>query len=397
MGLTRTLRVLVAAISLIAGTVVPGAAAPVSVMALPGHPAITTITLDAVSIRVQSSLMRNLTFTTSHPGDASQVATATARSPYRELAIVAIPFGTQPSPEGLPAARRGAAPSYARALARYRQSQGGHPVPAPAVNLFGSRVAGSISTSSIQLDATHPPRAVSIAEWTVEAGPRLWIVRASQELIGGETQQSAAHALVDLDLSSGGLRNRTTVDVSSPTRRAAPANADPPSWWRGTCNVNNHPGSFALGAVFRGMPACGPRPVAGGRDVLVRFYPGAWGEFEWECVELTMRYLYVTYGRAPYPANGKDVVANYPGTRLMKVNNGTAGRGPAPGDVLSYGATTAFGHSSVVSAASINASGNGSITVIEENNSRRGATTMTVSRWTVQGSPYAVIGWLHPR
>ena len=42
------------------------------------------------------------------------------------------------------------------------------------------------------------------------------------------------------------------------------------------------------------MTACGPRPIADGApDVLVNFFPGSWGEFDFECVELAMRYLYL--------------------------------------------------------------------------------------------------------
>src|SRR5690348_14727713 len=64
-----------------------------------------------------------------------------------------------------------------------------------------------------------------------------------------------------------------------------------PSWWDGTCDAGANPGSHPLGASFQGVSACGPGPVQGGHDRLVRFFPGAWGEYEWECVELAMRYM----------------------------------------------------------------------------------------------------------
>ena len=74
----------------------------------------------------------------------------------------------------------------------------------------------------------------------------------------------------------------------------------------------NYAGAHPLGASYRGVEVCGPRPGADGApNRLVRFFPGAWGELEWQCVELSMRYLYLAYGVLPYGANGKDVVANY--------------------------------------------------------------------------------------
>ena len=60
----------------------------------------------------------------------------------------------------------------------------------------------------------------------------------------------------------------------------------------------------------------------------VQFFPGAWGELEWQCVELSMRFMYVAYGVKPYGANGKDVYANYTtayGGNLVKIAERTPG------------------------------------------------------------------------
>ena len=75
-----------------------------------------------------------------------------------------------------------------------------------------------------------------------------------------------------------------------------------------TCDPANYPGSHPLGAHWHGLVACGPGPTQGGSDHSVAFFPGAWGEFEWECVELSMRWMYLAWGVNPYPANGWDVV-----------------------------------------------------------------------------------------
>ena len=100
-----------------------------------------------------------------------------------------------------------------------------------------------------------------------------------------------------------------------------------------------YPGSHPLGASWHGLVACGPGPTQGGSDHLVSFFPGAWGELEWECVELSMRWMYLAWGVNPYPADGWDVVRNYgahqsavqpDGPQLDVVSNGTRrGRTPA--------------------------------------------------------------------
>ena len=111
-----------------------------------------------------------------------------------------------------------------------------------------------------------------------------------------------------------------------------------PSWWKGECDAENDPGSHPLGASWHGLVACGPRPAAEDvADRTVRFFEGAWGEYEWECVELSMRWLYLAYGVHPYEANGYDIVDNYTaadGGGLVQVANGVVGQLPQPGDVL---------------------------------------------------------------
>src|SRR5271157_4148256 len=121
----------------------------------------------------------------------------------------------------------------------------------------------------------------------------------------------------------------------TPQVAAGPHAVSTPAWWRGgTCDPENAPGSHPLGASWDGLVACGPGPTQGGTDHLVDYFPGAWGEFEWECVELSMRWMYLAWGVNPYPADGWDVVRNYnlsayralynpDGPDLIVVNNGT--------------------------------------------------------------------------
>jgi CHAP domain len=170
-----------------------------------------------------------------------------------------------------------------------------------------------------------------------------------------------------------------------------PARAEdrPTPWWSGDCDVNNHPGSYPLGTSYNGVNACGPGPGQGGFD-----HPAYSGD-EWECVELVMRYMYLVYAIAPYSADGKDVVNNYSGPKLVKVgNNGTSA--PTAGDIVSMGATPSnpSGHTAVVTGMAVGRTGNGSITVMEQNYSAgsNGSRSIPVTNGIVGGG---VTGWLH--
>src|SRR3954454_12656142 len=185
---------------------------------------------------------------------------------------------------------------------------------------------------------------------------------------------------------------------------AAPPSAPSPAWWSGSCDSGNYPGAHPLGASYRGVEVCGPRPGAdGAQNRLVRFFPGAWGELEWQCVELSMRFMYVAYGVSPYGANGKDVVYNYDpasGGGLVKYFNGTVGVAPAPGDVLSFGptASSSFGHTGVVESTYVDGDGNGDIHILSQNDTADGWRVIPVENWSVDGPAVGlgvVPGWLH--
>jgi len=182
---------------------------------------------------------------------------------------------------------------------------------------------------------------------------------------------------------------------------AANVDADPPPvrfppWWSGICDVNNIPWSFPLSS-WDGLTACGPGPSRGGYDVAVEFFPGAWGEYDWECVELSMRWLYLEYGVRPYPANGSQVVADYSradGGDLQKVPNDGMSV-PRPGAVLSMGSMWGEGHTAVVTATNVT-DGEGTINILEQNmNGGNGTNTLRVTDDVVEpdyGMP--VTGWL---
>lgn len=178
-----------------------------------------------------------------------------------------------------------------------------------------------------------------------------------------------------------------------------------PPWWDGECDTNYYRqqtgrDAFSLGGSYRGVQACGPRPAwdAGAQNVVVRFFPGAWGQYEWQCVELVMRYLYLAFDIRPYSANGKDVVANYSGDRLVKITNGTPGQAPEPGDVISYDYGDESGHTAIVVESQVDESGNGTIRTLNQNmkpttaETAQGYATLRVANWVVADG---ATGWLH--
>ena len=372
-------------------------------------------TLDGVSLELCSPFLPAEGFITSDPDNTIQVATAMNwDGAFEEFSITAVPFGLKPPTEDLPVAKSQGANLYRTLLRDHRRQQGGNLQPGPIATFFGEQVAGSVSVVRLTIGVSVA-RPVIIVEWVAEAGNRLWIFRVSQEVETAENSvlQSQISPLVN-SLESISLRS---ANVDAPSTSLAAGNTPPivdsqavqqvsaedlpfPSWWSGDCDTNNYRAAagidaYPLGASYRGVEACGPRPYHDGApSVLVRFFPGAWGEYEWQCVELSMRFIYLAYDIEPYNAHGKDVVPNYSGDRLEKVNNGTPYKAPQPGDILSYGPNTTSGHTSVVIASDVNSQGNGTITVMEQNADPDGTRTHTVSGWYVQDSQ-TISGWLH--
>jgi hypothetical protein len=156
------------------------------------------------------------------------------------------------------------------------------------------------------------------------------------------------------------------------------------------------------------VPACGPDPGDGSADgagpgATVYPYPGALWTAGYQCVEFSERYLYDRYGLTMnVVTNGDQVAANYasdfPGL-FMIITNGTPRRPPAAGDVLSLSAAPGFdsaagGHTAVVQSSAVDATGNGTVTVVEENAVVAGIARLTVAGWTVRYPGYPYIEWL---
>ena len=385
----------------------------------------TSFSVDGVELVLCTRFLPAPEFVTPESDNAIQVATAANQGRvFRELSITAIPFGAKPSTEALPRADATSEETYRTSLRGYRERQGGNPQTGPVARLFGTQVVGLVSVVDLHVGrAVVEP--VAITEWIVEAGSRIWIVRASQGL--SDTEESGGQALSQVD-SPGGI-SLSSPDVSRPSTslaamnrllsqvggtldttsmpQSAASDLPFPPWWDGDCDTENFYAAtgvhaYPLGASYRGVKACGPRPwgADGGPEVWVSFFPGALAQIEWQCPELSKRFMYLAYGIAPYSANGSQVVWNCDpdanGCWLEQMpNDGTPGRRPQPGDILSYGSTSTNGHTSVVAESDVGGDGNGTIVVVEQNSSLDGDRTLPVIDWQVLGSAGAVSGWLH--
>ncbi|MGA2803758.1 MAG: CHAP domain-containing protein [Acidimicrobiales bacterium] len=360
--------------------------------------------VDAVELVVRSPALPRTRFVASDPGDAVQAAAAVTQVPYRGFTIYAYPFGSAaPAPEtGI------VEPQHLR---EYRATGTGTLIRSvhPSALIFGHRIKGSARMVEVDLGPRRQP--TEVVSWLTDAGNRLWIIQAAGPLSSNRTAVAAFAA--GTTVLAGNISTPTTVPSSElispgPASPLTPhlivvsdSTADPPParfppWWSGNCDANDYPGSLPLSS-WDGLAVCGPGPNRGGWDRTVAFFPHAWGEYEWECVELSMRWLYLEYGVRPYPANGADVVWNYSrsdGGDMQKIaNDGESA--PIPGDVLSMESTWAEGHTAVVTSTDVS-NGDGTIGILEQNmDGGNGTNTLSVVDNIVQpdyGMP--VTGWL---
>jgi hypothetical protein len=122
---------------------------------------------------------------------------------------------------------------------------------------------------------------VVITEWVVEAGDRLWIVRASRGLeddIALRPESALSTSLFSgTELGSTDVRQPST-SLTAMQQNLPPAALDPgmhlglssaapnlpfPSWWSGECDINNYSAAtgvpaYPLGAEYRGMRHAAP-------------------------------------------------------------------------------------------------------------------------------------------
>jgi hypothetical protein len=396
--------------------------------------------VDNVPLALTSHLS-TVPFVSSRPGSPNQGASSMSTLPYRMVHISAIPYGFSAPAEAHVQAAPGSAAAMVNAI---RQLNGRAPTPqTPAVTatIFGKPVSGETTLLPDRDDPTHSTVRAS-ANFVTEAGSRLWLVSISQQLPGGAQLDAAMQSFVrdslqGLTLESGGLNQPTTrkrelqpLQLKTPLSTARTPDAarirpmnytgwyvqDPPGWWSNApCDYNHYynntpasvPNPFRLYATaqvpnpWHGLEACGPNPYKyANADVLNHFYNGAWGVYEWECVELSLRWMWQAYGARPYGANGNQVASNYSssyGGNLVYIYNGYSAPLPVMGDVLQYQGGT-YGHTSVVVSESHNGSGNGGLYVIEQNDGDYAGDYLSESNWHVNCSSYngeCPNAWLH--
>jgi hypothetical protein len=391
-----------------------------------------SLTLGTTTVTVAGSALDGLSrFDLGPPGMGVSTASATARNPYREVTLTEVSYGQSDIDDpALGVAVPGRAAGARASLQAFRASQHASPLGRPAADLLGTRVVGDANLVRLQVQGSTPTPTV-VVEWVTEAGGALWLIRTAEGVTGPATPAQIGSILArvsDLSVTAGAPSGTPAVFLPSIAGMASdtvqtysgtpPPPVPTPSWWSGVCDTNNYSAAaqallghpiaaypLSVGAEWDGLIACGPRPYYNeGPDVNVDFPGAQWGVLEWECVELSMRWMYLEWHVQPYPANGSSVVWNYApyratynpgGPALQAIPNEGSGILPQPGDVLSYGATSTAGHTSVVTAVNVDDNGNGSVTVLEENASSTGWDTVSVSSWVLGGFDGGVTGWLH--
>jgi hypothetical protein len=260
------------------------------------------------------------------------------------------------------------------------------------------------ATFLLQGGGTSPECAINLEEkgLTISTGEQWWYT--TPNLCGDE---SAGTYPLRIQVNDQNNPNNKGSDRGSFTVNND--NLPYPSWWNGTtCDTTKVSNSQPLGTYLRGTPACGPIGLPYGGKYIVKF-PGGWGESEWQCIELSMRFMYLAYGTLAYSAYGYDVVSNYPNSSLdphnysnnvlvVVPNNAVKDVLPLAGDILSYNGPTSHGHTTVVLSTEVDSNGNGKIYVIEQNDPYHpglpaGMSYLLVNNWKLTYNGYA-LNWL---
>ena len=333
---------------------------------------------------------------------------------YGVVTIKAISAGYAPGP-GRPVYTSGQVDAYRQTVFQIESSKTDRVVSKAPTGVFWG-----VSVPGIQVDDSLPTSSgilqVRSIEWYTEHNDRLWSLMISWntgmqnasewEMASGNftAQKSGSENLADTALNLGTTfqEMRATGDI---TIQGGPIDVGTPSWWSGVCNDNNfYPAtgshSYVLGsppgsAVWHGLAACGPFNSMH----LVRFFTGSFGEYEFQCVELVMRFLYLQWGIAPFSGNGNTIKDNYPTSSMVFYPNGT--HAIVPGDIVTEQGTSpnSGGHAVVVTGVSLDGNGTGTLNILEQNSSSAGLRSLSVLNWEIQsdawvyGSP--IQGWLH--
>ncbi|MBS2548259.1 hypothetical protein KGQ19_15445 [Catenulispora sp. NL8] len=344
------------------------AVAPVaSVSTVPSQHAMS---VDGVALTVTNPDMPTGASFAPKPGDPVQSASAEAAGPFRFFSVTAVPFGEQLPKSDFPVAAAGGAAAW--------RSVEGPSTPGPVATLFGQTVTGQVRHET---DGTSK---IQTVQWIVEAGQRIWIVRAEH----AEPDVPAGFG-TDITLTASNLAAPTTVDVAAANAGSNPhaatkavtaaASGDPVISFGGTLppppsSYWNHGGGTCDGGYYSllnekidGLQVCG---YSNGNDRTT-----GWGSNEWECAELPMRYAIQRWGLTGNDGgDGKDQADNltaalnqiHPGRFVLRGNSLSDHTAPQPGDVIAY-YNSGAGHTGIVIASHVDANGNGTIDMVHEN------------------------------
>ncbi|MGB8215422.1 MAG: hypothetical protein WCE68_17870 [Anaerolineales bacterium] len=204
----------------------------------------------------------------------------------------------------------------------------------------------------------------------------------------------------------GGVLALPAVQASG---NVPPHQVGTPSWWSGNGNCDDtnfyhatgvH--AYKLGASWLGVPACGPQASLGTTHLI--YFPSAtWGEYEFECIELVFRFLYQEWGILPWDGNGDTIKDDYPSSLVFYADDGT--HPIVPGDIITEDSPAGGfgGHAMIVTGVSVNASGTGSVSLLEQDVNSNGSRSLPLTKWVIGNGGavdnwdyYAPIqGWLH--
>jgi hypothetical protein len=383
-----------------------GAALAVGVGCTPSSASATTaahsFTLDGVALQVSTPDYPTGSLYTTPSGGLVQVASLSDNAPFRYLSVTAVPYGETLPESKFPESKSGNA-------ANWRKAQGGSA--GPLATLFGQKVAGQITHSQMPGADGATQKTIETITWIVESGNRTWVVTMQHDesslpaAFGGGMTISSPNtaAATSVNLKAAKSAPHASTGAVNPVQNhalamaAAPSgNLGRPSWWGANCDGYSN----LLNTTFMGLQVCG-YPTS---DKLESGIPGV-GQYEFECAELSDRYLVQRYGINGAGGNGNQVVDNFYNSyssRFQRFANGSH-TPPVAGDVVSYSVGgSGFGHTGVVIASNVNSSGNGTISMVHENWNENASTpgewdNIPVSNWNVtevtgQGG---TVEWLH--
>ncbi len=328
--------------------------------------------------------------------------------------------GNHPGPH-MPVYNAGKLDEYLQAIRDLKSLQPDHRLSnAPAASLWGQKTVGL--QADYQLSTSQGNLSLRTLEWNVEHNGRLWtfiitwdihLKNASdweEALKNFAIQNTSGAKLPDLAFDLGKAFKASQSQSGEIEAAGGPSTQSLPSWWNGTiCDdyhffpaTGHHPLPLAS---WLGISGCSNN---GGADLGVYFPGGGWGVFEFECVELVMRFLKLQWNIQPFQGNGNTIKDHIPSSIVFYPNDGT--HPFVPGDIITEDRSdfNSAGHTMVISGVNVNASGNGTITILEQNTSSSGARSLPVTNWIVGnldagstiGKDYwclhqVIQGWLH--